>query len=413
MLFIDPKAFSHIPNLIELHLQKNRLSFTEETEAKSIFDKKSRTSFNYLHDIRILNLSHNNVSHFLTDWKMNNWNLVSLDLSHNNFSSFNFSQIPNLWKSLTVDLSHNRIRNISVSDGIIKDEHTHSKWILNKNPFNCDCTILNLAKFARSRDKSAFTYVIDNLSCAEPLRFSGKLMANVSLQDLLCPIESCPLNCSCWRRPNDQSAIINCSNSNFEQFPRLDQVKIADLHLMNIELHLDNNRITWLPSNDTVGYQNVTKLYLRNNSVSFLSVDNLPTALTEIDLSNNKFDAINSLPIGHFEKKPELKVRLGGNPWKCDCDFHKFKTGSHSHLHITCGASDAELLQLNDKCGPMPIWKVILICILGSTIVLAAGFLYCASRLQPYQKKIRMWLHDRGWCLQFWPPNENSGRGNF
>lgn len=227
LLHIDPKAFSHIPHLIELHLQNNWLSLNETTKAKTIFDMEARTPFQYLQYIQILNLSHNNVSHFLIDWMMNNRRLVTLDLSHNNFSSFNFSQISNPWKSLTVDLRHNRIRNVSLRNDIVQLEHTHSKWILNENPLNCDCTLLNLAKLARNSEKSAFTYLIDDLSCA----------------------------------------------------------------------------------------------------------------------------------------------------------------------------SDAELLRLNSTCAPTPIWKVMLMYILGLTMVLAVGFLFCASQLRLYLKKVRMWLEDHDW----WP----------
>lgn len=86
-----------------------------------------------------------------------------------------------------MDLSHNRIRNVIPRNDIEKLEHTHSKWILNGNPLNCDCTLLNLAKAARSSEKSAFSYIIDDWSCASDAGFKqlNKQCASASIWDVM------------------------------------------------------------------------------------------------------------------------------------------------------------------------------------------------------------------------------------
>lgn len=406
-------------NLKEIHLQHNLLTFVEVVQGPTIFDQKS--PFQDVGALRKLDLSHNKVTHFLADWYMHNVQMEYLNLGYNNFSWLNFDYISNLWLSqITVDLSHNRIRYINVPSEIDRSGNGKSTWILNENPLNCDCLILYLVKMARGEfgniAESRMNYVIDNLRCAEPARFKGQLVKTMSPQELLCPLDSeqtklkyCPSDdgCSCWYRRNDLSAIINCSDTGMTRFPNITQIKNVSVKLKNIELHLDNNKITHLPLAHTDGYKMLTHLYMRNNSIAMVRPENLPSNLVEIDLSNNKLTKLNNTLIAYLNMTPVLKkIRLGKNPWICDCETTPFRSFIYRNTsrimdygNITCVEGGARLTDRDDLCSldkTIFILISILIALLGLFIGAVVALYY------KYQQEVKVWLFAHNLCLWLW-----------
>lgn len=415
---IAANAF-HNTALKEIHLQFNALSFVDVVQGPTIFEQKS--PFQDVATLQKLNLSHNKVTHFLVDWFMHNVRLESLDLSYNNFTWFNFDYVSNMWlRPITVDLSHNRLRYISVPNDIVKSGSTKSTWILNENPLNCDCLILYLVKMARGESgnvgESNMNYVIDNLRCAEPARFKGQLVSTMSPQELLCPLDSeqttlkyCPSDdgCACWYRRNDLSAIINCSDANLNRFPNITQIKNVSVKLKNIELHLNNNKINHLPLAHTEGYKMLTHLYLRNNSIAMVRPENLPTNLVEIDLSNNKLTRLNNTLIAYLNMTPTIKkIRLGHNPWLCDCETTPFRGFIYTntsriadHVSITCIEGGASIIDRDDLCSldkTIFILIAILIALLGLFIGAVIALYY------KYQQEVKVWLFAHNLCLWLW-----------
>lgn len=419
MEHIGSDAFANT-NLQVIHLQYNSLSFDDLTQGLTIFDQKS--PFQDTVELRRLDLNHNRVTVFLADWYLHTTKLESLDLSYNNFSWINFEHIVYSWpKPITVDFSHNNIKHINVPED--KDDHiSKPTFILNENPLDCDCLILYLVKIARgelddSRNPKT-NYVIDHLRCAEPARFRHQLAASLNPQDLLCPLDSehtelkyCPSNdgCSCWYRRNDLSAIINCSDANLTRFPNITQIKNVVLKLNHIELHLDNNHITHLPLAYSEGYKMLTHLYMRNNSIKTIRAENLPPNLAEIDLSNNEMTRINNTLIAHLNMTPTLKaIRLGGNPWACDCEtsfFRSFMFTSRitnrivDQENVTCSEGGYRILDMDDLCSvnkTIFIMISILVALLGLFIGAVVALYY------KYQQEVKVWLFAHNLCLWLW-----------
>lgn len=350
---------------------------------------------------------------------MNNPRLESLDLSYNNFSFLDFEYIPNMWiGKLTVDLSNNRIRYINVPKNT--NDSTKTTWILNENPLNCDCLILYLVKTVRGElgkiAASNMNYVIDNLRCAEPARFKGELVSSMLPQELLCPLDSkqttlkyCPTEdgCSCWYRRNDLSAIINCSNASLTRFPNITQIKNVSVKLKNIELHLDNNKIAQLPLAHTEGYKMLTHLYMHNNSIASIRPENLPPNLVAIDLSNNRLSKLNNTLIVYLNMKPTLnQIRLGQNPWVCDCEttplrsfIYKNTTRIVDHVNVTCTEGGARITSRDDLCSldkTIFILISILVALLGLFIGAVVALYY------KYQQEVKVWLFAHNLCLWLW-----------
>lgn len=423
-LYLDNNRLEHIgseafanTNLKVIHLQYNSLTFDEVVQGPTIFSEKS--PFQDVRELRKLNLSHNKVATFLVDWFMHNTHLETLDLSYNNFTFINFEYITNTWLSqLTVDLRHNRIRYINVPmDKDLQGNGLKPTWILNENPLNCDCLILFLVKSVRGElGKPKANYVIDNLRCAEPARFEGQFVSTMSPQELLCPLDSehttlkyCPTDdgCSCWYRRNDESAIINCSDANLTRFPNITQIKNVKVPLKIIELHLDNNKITHLPLAYAEGYKNLTHLYMRNNSIAMVRAENLPPKLAEIDLSHNELTKLNATLIAYLNMTPTLKrIRLGQNPWVCDCDtilFRSFIFRNTSriadHVNVTCSEGGARIIDMDDLCSlnkTIFIMISILVALLGLFIGAVVALYY------KYQQEVKVWLFAHNLCLWLW-----------
>lgn len=394
---IDANAFKTNRDLKVIHLQHNLLTFEE-------FRYKA-SPFQYLHEIRKLFLSHNLLSNFLVDWELNTEYLEELDLSYNKFSSIDLTEISDDWHNIAVELSHNNIATIIVDNQISTRATFKSRWILGENPLNCDCRVLNLVKFVRGEfgntEESDIIYDTNNLNCVEPEQLRGVPVKSISPQDLLCPIADCSLEtkCSCWYRPNDMSAIVDCSNANLSSYPNIRQ--LGD-ELENIELNLTNNKITKLPSTLTGGYKEITHLYLANNSIKSFDATNLSTKLIEIDLSNNKLAEVDISMKSYFEKMPNLKANISGNPWKCDCNLQNFIYGNARRitdsLNVEC---DGEIvLKRGNLCSGYSYILILVVSAIALIVGMGLGLFY------KYQKKIKIWLFHRGWCLWCCPPED-------
>ncbi|KAI7790373.1 trophoblast glycoprotein b [Triplophysa rosa] len=122
-------------------------------------------------------------------------------------------------------------------------------------------------------------------------------------------------------------------------------------------LDLSNNKLVLLPEGTFTGLLDLTVLDLRNNSlVSIMNGTFQNRALEELDLRDN---ALKDLPNGTLADLcliPDLRVRLAGNPWRCDCNIEDMLIWLKRYdlvvdkLKITCsapaGLKHVSLLQL-------------------------------------------------------------------
>lgn len=131
-------------------------------------------------------------------------------------------------------------------------------------------------------------------------------------------------------------------------------------------LDLSNNDLVFLPEGIFTGLSELSLLDLRNNSlVSFRNVTSQNKALKELDLRDNAFKALSNETLSELYSIPNLRVRLAGNPWRCDCDIEyllfwlekqDFVT---DRLNLTC-ASPRELkhVQLvHLEHSQLPCWS--------------------------------------------------------
>lgn len=400
-------------NLRVLHLQNNYLDFINFAIHPSTMDKVS--PFQNLHNLKILNLSHNRLMHFLNDWDVNILSLEQLDLSYNNISTIAFDQLGYLWRNdIIINLAYNQIKTITADRFINKNISSKSTWILKDNPLKCDCIILYFVKFLRGDlgpvSDSKVNFDIDNLVCAQPNNLKGRTVESLMPNELLCPLDApntkykfCPEKCSCWVRANDRTVIFNCSNAKLNEVPTLPDIKNKNLDIF--ELYLENNNITSLPSANKDGFKYVTKIYARNNSISACTPENIPSNLSLLDMSENKLKWLNDTLFTHLNRTKTLKqIKLGMNPWTCDClanSFRKFiQTQFQTILDldkIKCTTGE-RLIDRNDLCPQNPTLVILIsvaIALLGLFIGIAAAAYY------KYQQEIKVWLFAHNLCMWF------------
>lgn len=400
---IDFYAFQQTA-LQVLHLQRNQLSLGYDDDP-----------FQQLSLLEELDLSHNKLPVLPQSLYFVCTNLVKLDMSHNNLTMLDMNIVNFQWhQRTTIDLSHNQIRTIIVHPEIKTSPDYESDWILGDNPLDCNCSLINLSrmlhgKFGNARH-SKINYVMEELRCAQPPNLAGKTIASVSPQELLCPLDSartqikyCPAGCSCWRRVNDETAILNCSNAGLTAFPNI--TKLENTSFNQTMVNLENNRIAQLPRASLNGYKRVTHLFLKNNQIDSLSADSLPPNLRELDVSGNQLTKLGSDVMAKLNASHIIKaLRIGGNPWVCDCAADELKSFLQLNerfikdRNASLCEDNSHLMDRNDLC---PFDKTITIAI--GVVVALLGLLIgaIAALYFKYQQEVKVWLFAHNLCLWF------------
>ncbi|CAO1328362.1 unnamed protein product [Diamesa serratosioi] len=212
--------------------------------------------------------------------------------------------------------------------------------------------------------------------------------------------------CKCMVRAADQTLIVNCSNLNLIELPSLPN--ITNLKLNKIELIIDNNNITKLPSHTFPFYNAVSKLIAFNNQISDLHLDNIPILLQTLELKNNKLTFFDTNVVNVFK---EIKIlSLSDNSWNCECssiDFLNFVKEYRANItdfnNLKCfdGQMMSEL-ETDDLCFNYLLLAVILTVI--STIIGIIAAIYYKFKIE-----IKIWLFAHNCCL-WWVSEEELDR---
>lgn len=97
----------------------------------------------------------------------------------------------------------------------------------------------------------------------------------------------------------------------FLQSGKLHQLKAMDL---------SNNDLVFLPDDILNSLSNLVNLSLQNSSIIAIQNGTLKVPhLQDLDLRDNGFRYLPTTTLAEFSLKPELHIRLAGNPWHCNC----------------------------------------------------------------------------------------------
>lgn len=218
-----------------------------------------------------------------------------------------------------------RIKNLQLSDNFT--------FLLDHNPFECDCKIDNIFAW---KPYFQINFDFGDAVCSGPGHMKGRFLRDLNKGDLLCEIQECVMNCTCYERKHEQSILVNCSDGRRENFNTFS----AELYfmagmkgaLLKVSLDLSNNLLSELPL--TIGYETleVTEILAANNRLENISFENTPDRLNYFDLRNNSFQILSEANI--LKLSTMKRVFLGDNPWHCDCSMIRLFKDSESFRGI-------------------------------------------------------------------------------
>ena len=205
------------------------------------------------------------------------------------------------------------------------------------NPLTCDCVDYDVYRYLQNRSIS----VRNLIKCHYPPKFKGMNPAYISLDQFVCDIsENCPSGCTCTNSPFYQNISVNCEYTEFITLPdNVTELPNEDYgySLQFINGHLRN--ISYTPY-----LRNVKTANFGNNSISKISMEAL-VALQNVSLLHIDHNALQRLPgnITNIHFKGGIDLKLGDNPWICDCTTMDIRSWMKDHeavitdkLLVTC-----------------------------------------------------------------------------
>nr|AAM97776.1 Toll-related protein [Aedes aegypti] len=422
---ISAKAFASLDKLIELHLENNGIleidlfAFSAVGNLQSIFlqnnhlqygDSSNKSPFQYLNNLRILNLKNNSISAILHDWNFNALQLHELDLSHNKFTRLTYLNLHFISRDIRIDLTHNQISRVDMSGFRSPSASKHPRktgkiWVnLNANPLDCSCSALSFIQYIQDPSSSVrrIQFSTRELHCLAPENLNGTKVSIVPLADLTCRLDQprCPEECHCSQRPIDLTVVVNCTGRGLIRIPQLPHPETFGYS--SIELHIDNNSINELP---TEGLAAVSMLFARNNSISQLK--NLPSNLRVLDVSMNRLTTLDAITIQALNGSlPLERLHLGSNPWQCDCSsapFLDFVQQTYQliadTIHITCpNGRRLVAISVVELCKER--W-IMIVAVSLSILVLGLFVGISTALCFAYHNEIKIWLFKRN-LLMCW-----------
>lgn len=182
------------------------------------------------------------------------------------FQFYNLISSPNVAE---VYLQNNEIVNINakhygVFHNNLADSRDH-KLFLSNNPIRCDCEIYDFVNYVQDIKITSWR-IMEDITCDGPFDYQHVSLKSLDSRELTCPMEVCPEECVCRRRPYDKNYLVDCSYKNMTRVP---VISINDQTLERIEVNLNGNLLEDSPSM-LEGYKNVTRLYLSGNNIKQL-----------------------------------------------------------------------------------------------------------------------------------------------
>lgn len=297
---LDVSTFNHMSNLTKLLLNNNKLKVLAGT-------------FDSLQKLETLQMRGNNLTHLEVTTFHKLYNLRRLDLSSNKLSTIDTDLFSNQSNLVMLDLGLNRI--------ISLNEDTFS--------FNRQIQILSLQGNQLTRLPAN---IFAQLNKLEELNLRDNQI--LELSDGLLPPTLKKLNL----RGNRLAELSITSFHGLYNLTHLDLSRnqlstLPAQQFQNISslehLDLSVNKLAELPRGLFTGLLQIKTLYLQENNLTTLQADLFKDleVMSRLYLFKNRLE---NLPHGLFDSLDfHCLVKLGGNPWRCDCELRYLREWMH------------------------------------------------------------------------------------
>ncbi|KAI4487756.1 hypothetical protein M0802_011861 [Mischocyttarus mexicanus] len=341
MEFIPKGLFVTLSSLKILNMERNQLKYIEQEALFPLTELKiARFSNNLLkldHPstnwspfykntlLMELHLSKNRIENFFIDWSISKNCLRILNLSHNNITTVSMNTFYFPSNQIVVDLSYNNISNIILKDiaevSIYQTEKRDVIVYVDHNPILCDCNLYDFIRYIHY-EMPEFVYnyieiIADGLTCVHTNGTKGPKIEELHPATYICPENeylkidtNCPNGCKCSIRQKDKTRIFDCSYQNMRKL-FIDREKVNYFENYPLILNLTGNILTKIPSVEYLKPINVTCLLLSNNRITIL------------ELHNNQISRIDYTVLKRLISHPLKELTLSGNPLICDCNAYE------------------------------------------------------------------------------------------
>ncbi|XP_049305287.1 protein toll-like [Bactrocera dorsalis] len=239
-------------------------------------------------------------------------NSIEINLSGNRLREFSLDWLiaAEIACPFEINLENNLIKNMFALQKFFSRTYDCAREIkMTGNPVECDC------KFAGIYNAN-YHWFFNGLHCVQSSTKLIKDLAQLELNELCAwkPV-MCPSKCNCYTQSEFLQISCKCWQ-HIEQLPRPEQVG-----LKSSVLDISNNNFVVLPLNTTFGYSNVSQLNASYNKITNISLAQLPSNLTVLDLRNNRLKSLNDEFLRtYLNDSTKLQfLYLSENPWYCDC----------------------------------------------------------------------------------------------
>ena len=202
--------------------------------------------------------------------------------------------------------------------------------LINKNPLVCDCStkiLLTLLENLSERENSRDVSSRNEASKKYVMKTCGNMSLSCSYPNTI--NISCPYHCYCNYNSLVKVVTMDCRNKNLSSITIVNNVKIPE-ETRTVCVYMQGNMITNVTSTDirritTLVSPTQVELHLSDNLLTSLELDWLPSNLRLLYLERNNLIYLSRDLIKTLENnKNSLRLRLGKNPYRCDCKMSRF-----------------------------------------------------------------------------------------
>ncbi|CAH0564700.1 unnamed protein product [Brassicogethes aeneus] len=215
---------------------------------------------------------------------------------------------------------------------------------------------------------------------------------------------TCPKKCKCFWYPVNFNFMVDCSNRKLKKIPKFWAPSYIpkrgeNIEVKNISVDLQNNNLVEGPSQHD-GYDNVTSLILSKNEIK--NITWIPSNIQVLYLDQNKISFLNDQLIDSLTRSSLKSLKLGENPFICDCTTVKLKQYLSGIIqvdkeNIKCDKTNMKIINAENICAEESFPWVIIVLVL----VLLLFLLSLLASYYKWKKYIKMWLYYKGWLLWF------------
>ena len=196
-------------------------------------------------------------------------------------------------------------------------------------PLTCDCVDYDVYRYFQNRRSYK-----DQLVCHEPPHLKGKNVIHINLDQFICDmdIESCPQGCLCKNNPYYKTINVTCKKdykggtlpTTLPELPNEEYSYCLDFEDTHIA------RIKWTPYLAKVKVAKISYSWVSEISMEALwDLQNVSI----LNLEGNKLHRLpNNITAVRFNRLTE--IRLGRNPWDCDCGATETRHWMKRHKNV-------------------------------------------------------------------------------